>query len=141
MCPAPKGNKFALGNSGKPPIFQSIDDLMKAVNGYFEYCSENTEKATITGLALYLGFCTRKSLDDYEDRGDEYLYIIKRAKLAVEHSYEMAGQTIDIFALKNMGWKDSQEIDHLNNGNSFDNLSDDELIKVAKRIVNPKTKK
>lgn len=110
--PAPKGNKFALGNSGKPPIYSSSEELSDKINEYFEYCEDNVDKVTVTGLALYLGFCTRKSLDDYEGKDDEYLYIIKRAKLAVEHHYEVRGNTIDIFALKNMGWKDSQAIDH-----------------------------
>ena len=137
---APKGNKFALGNTGKPPLFKSYIELMGKVNEYFEMCYDEKEKATITGLALYLGFCTRKSLDDYEDKGEEFLYIIKRAKLAVENAYEMRGQTIDIFALKNMGWKDTQEIDHLNNGNSFESLTDAELIAIASRISNSQTK-
>jgi len=108
---APKGNKYALGNSGKPPMYGSPESLAAKINEYFEECNTNKEKVTITGLALYAGFCTRKSLDDYEDRGDVYLYIIKRAKLAVEHSYEINGNTIDIFALKNMGWKDNQGIE------------------------------
>jgi len=109
---APKGNKYAIGNSGKPPAYANAVELAEQVNEFFEYCIENSEKATVTGLALYLGFCTRKSLDDYEGKGKEYLYVIKRARLAVEHSYELAGQTIDIFALKNMGWADKTEIDH-----------------------------
>ena len=110
--PAPKGNKYALGllTSGRPAYFVSPEILLDKVNMYFNYCIENDEKATITGLALYLGFCTRASLDDYADKNEEYLYIIKRAKLAVEHSYELSGQTIDIFALKNMGWTDSHDI-------------------------------
>jgi hypothetical protein len=109
---APKGNKYAIGNSGKPPAYANAVELAEQVNEFFEYCIENSEKATVTGLALYLGFCTRKSLDDYECKGKEYIYVIKRARLAVEHSYELAGQTIDISALKNMGWADKSEIDH-----------------------------
>jgi hypothetical protein len=93
-------------------MFDSPEELMERVNDYFQQCIENKEKATITGLALYLGFMTRKSLDDYALKGNEYLYIIKRAKLAVENSYELNGQTIDIFALKNMGWEDKQGIEH-----------------------------
>lgn len=109
---AAKGNKYALGNSGKPPIYDSVESLAVKITEYFEHCCDDKEKATITGLALYVGFCTRKSLDDYEDKSKEYLYIIKRAKLAVEHSYEIGGQTIDIFALKNMGWTDKSEVEH-----------------------------
>jgi hypothetical protein len=46
------------------------------------------------------------------NRKKSFSYIVKRAKLAVENSYELAGQTIDIFALKNMGWKDKSEVDN-----------------------------
>jgi hypothetical protein len=107
---APKGNKYALGNSGKPPMFSSPKELKDKISEYFEYCIKNNEKVTITGLALYLGFESRQSLSDYNIKSKEYSYIIKRAKLAVEHSYETHGQTIDIFALKNMGWVDRQEL-------------------------------
>lgn len=109
---APVGNKYALGNSGGRPAHYSLpEDLRDAVISFFDFCTENNEKATITGLALFLGFASRSSFDDYEKRNDEFSYIIRRAKLAVENSYELSGQTIDIFALKNMGWKDKSESD------------------------------
>lgn len=111
MAP-PVGNKFALGNGGgRPAHFETPEDLQAKCISYFDYCIEQKEKATITGLALFLGFASRSSFDDYDKRSDEFSYIIKRAKLVVENSYELSGQTIDIFALKNMGWKDKQEMD------------------------------
>lgn len=107
------GNKYALGNEGgRPAHYETPDELHKKCIAFFEHCIEKREKITVTGLTLYLGFESRSSLDDYVKRGDEFSYIIKRAKLAVEHSYETSGQTIDIFCLKNMGWKDKTEIDH-----------------------------
>lgn len=109
---APKGNKFALGNKGgRPAVYNTPDELRDAIEEFFDYCNETNEKATITGLALYLGFSSRSSLDDYINRGNEFSAVIKRGKLAVENSYELSGQTIDIFALKNMGWSDRHEID------------------------------
>lgn len=107
---APKGNKYALGNTGgHPPKFKSVEELAAKVNDFFEYCVNDKIKPTITGLTLYLGFAARSSLDDYVLKSDQYAYIIRRAKLAVENSYELSGQTIDIFALKQMGWKDKTE--------------------------------
>lgn len=106
------GNKYAVGNiGGRPAKYDSPDDLHAAVMSFFEDCQHDKIKATITGLSLYLGFESRSSLDDYMKRSNEFSFIIKRAKLAVENSYELSGQTIDIFALKNMGWSDKQEID------------------------------
>jgi hypothetical protein len=116
---APKGNKFALGNTGgRPPKFENTEALKTAIQGYFDYCLAEKEKVTITGLTLFIGFESRSSLDDYCNRNKEYSYIIKRAKLAVENSYEMHGETIDVFALKNMGWSDRLNLD----------LKDDRLI-------------
>lgn len=97
---------------GRPAHFESPELLHAACIEYFEQCRTEKVKVTITGLCLHLGFASRSSLDDYEKRSDEFSYIIKRCRLAVENSYENNGQTIDIFALKNMGWKDKSEIEH-----------------------------
>lgn len=111
MAAAP-GNKYALGNNGgRPVIYDDAETLSAKCLEYFEYCIENTEKATITGLALYLGFESRKTLYNYGEK-QEFLHIIKRACLTVENSYELSGGTIDIFALKNMGWVDKSEVDN-----------------------------
>lgn len=94
--------------AGRPPIFETPQQLEKAIEAYFDA----KPKVTITGLALYLGFCDRQSLYDYEAR-QEYSCIIKKARLRVECAYEenLAGNspTGSIFALKNMGWKDKTE--------------------------------
>ena len=115
---APKGNKFALGltNNGRPPQYESVEDMEVKCNEYFLECSENNEKATITGLALYLGFESRQSLYDYKEKKD-FSYLLKRATLAVENSYETSGSAFDIFALKNMGWKDKTEVEQTNVNN------------------------
>ena len=109
---APKGNKFALGltTNGRPPTFATPEDLEKKCNEYLVYCVENEEKPTITGMTLFVGFCSRASWDDYDKRQD-FSYIVKRAKMTIENSYEVSGGTFDIFALKNMGWKDKSEVE------------------------------
>jgi hypothetical protein len=109
---AKKGNKYALGNNGGcPPIFEKPEDLEQKCIDYLKHCIEEKEKPTITGLTLYVGFCSRSSWNDYKER-KEFSYIVKRAKLTIENSYEQSGGTFDIFALKNMGWKDKTEVDN-----------------------------
>lgn len=97
---------------GRPPLFETADDLQKAVESYLE--ETPVEKYTITGLALSLGFESRQSFYDYEERG-EFSYIIKRSRLFVENAYELKlsgnNATGSIFALKNMGWKDKTEVE------------------------------
>jgi hypothetical protein len=132
---APKGNKFAIGNTGgRPPAYETPEELEKECIKYFQYCVDEQEKATITGLTLFLGFCSRSSLVDYAKK-KEFTHILKRAKLTVEHSYEMTGNTIDIFALKQMGWTDKQELQHSGEINSnLSSLSTEELLKRAEAI-------
>lgn len=107
------GNKFALGltTNGRPPIFETPEEMEVKCSEYFQECADKDSKATITGLALFLGFESRQSLYDYKEKKD-FSYILKRATLAVENSYELGGTAFDIFALKNMGWKDKQEVDY-----------------------------
>lgn len=110
---APKGNTFALGHGfGKPPIFNSPEELEQKVIEYFQWCINQGLSPQITGLTLFLGFQSRSSLDDYCKRTEDYSYIIKKAKLFVESGYEemlQDGKMSAIFALKNMGWKDRNE--------------------------------
>ena len=126
---APLGNKFALGisNSGKPPIFNSEKEIEDKINAYFESLlnedqTQYTERPTITGLALYLGFASRQSLYDYGKK-EEYSYIIKRAKVVIEMSYEQMlltkSATGAIFALKNMGWIDKSLLDSTSSDGSM----------------------
>jgi hypothetical protein len=100
---APKGNTYAVGN-GRPPKYESADELKDAIDKYLQ----QEGPKTITGLALALGFESRQSLYDYEQK-ESFSYIIRRAKLFVENYYEM--QLIDgssaqgaKFALQQMGW-------------------------------------
>lgn len=117
---APKGNQFAKGltNSGKPPIYSSPEDMELKINDFFDSLidekQEYKKRPTITGLALYLGFDSRSTFYEYK-KNIEYSYMLKRASLVIEMSYEemLLSKTCtgSIFALKNMGWKDSQEIE------------------------------
>lgn len=115
--------------AGRPPAFTSPDDLQDLIDKYFESGIKtkkvvvgkppNTqvieiEVPTITGLCIYLGFESRQSFYDYEEK-EEFAYTIKRARLFIENEYEELLQTGNttgaIFALKNFGWRDKQEID------------------------------
>lgn len=97
---------------GRPAHYETPEELANAIQAVFDMPGFDF---TITGLAYELGFCSRQSFYDYEER-DGFSYIIKRARLAVEKAYEakLSGQSVTgaIFALKNMGWKDKSEIDN-----------------------------
>jgi hypothetical protein len=102
--------------TGRPPKYDDSEKMAKAIDKYFNECIENNEPFTVTGLALYLGFCSRVSLYDYE-KIDQFSSLIKKARLIIENQYEKyltnnektAGT---IFWLKNHGWSDKLETEN-----------------------------
>ena len=103
---------MAMADVGRPLIFSTPNELQKYISAFFQ---EETGRITISGLAYYLGFESRQSFYDYEKR-PEFSYTIKRARLFIENEYEKLlisnNTTGAIFALKNFGWSDKQEIQH-----------------------------
>jgi hypothetical protein len=101
--------------AGRPRIYDNVDELDKAIRLYL---SKNKTKLTVTGLALHLGFESRQSFYDYEKDG-EFSYTIKKARLTIEAFYEenllSRNAPGAIFALKNFGWSDKQELEHSGN--------------------------
>jgi hypothetical protein len=92
--------------AGRPPLYETPEEMQAAIDIYFA----TEQHITITGIALALGFESRQSFYDYEDK-EEFSYIIKKARLRVENEYEKKlitanSATGPIFALKNMGWAD-----------------------------------
>lgn len=73
------------------------------------------EPPTLTGLCLFMGFESRQSFHDYAEKA-EFSYACKKARMKVENNYEKnlitaKNPTGSIFALKNLGWKDKQEVE------------------------------
>lgn len=111
--------------AGRPPHYDSEETLTNKIDEYFNNIPTKKKVVsnqitldvpvpTISGLAYFLGFESRQSFYDYEER-PEFSYTIKRARLFIEKEYEeqlQIGNTVGaIFALKNMGWKDKTEVE------------------------------
>lgn len=96
---------------GRPPIWDDPEAFDAAVEEYF---NKKEITHTWTGLALHLGFESRQSLEDYKAK-PEFSYPIKKALLRIEAIYEQAlfykNAAGPIFALKNFGWRDKQEVE------------------------------
>ena len=134
--PAPKGNKFAIGNPGNTKNFETPEELEEKIQEYFDVCDSNTTEVyvkskaeiqtianpipyTIEGLCEVLG-CTRQTLLNYENREgyEEYFDTIKKAKMKIQRNKLERGlmgtsnPAVTIFDLKNNhGYKDQVEID------------------------------
>ncbi len=108
------------------PKFSSAEELDKLVDAFFKQLegrkrvakkadadkSTEPKPATITGLALYLGFNSREQFERYESKG-KFAANLKRARLRIEAIYEkkLHQSTFGgaVFALKNLGWIDKGE--------------------------------
>lgn len=122
---------------GRPPKWESPEQVQVLIDKYFDSTPE--EEWTITGLALALD-TYRSVLVDYQEK-DEFSYTIKKAKEKVQNAYEKdlrrKGRSGDIFALKNFGWSDKQEIDHTTKGESF-NANKEETKKAISQYLQGK---
>ena len=107
---------------GRPRKYNKVEDMEDAINKYFADCDIKSEPYTISGLALALGFDSRRSLLNYcnyeDDEDQSFLLTIKRARAKCEFDIErglLSGKynpTGAIFNLKNnYDWKDKQEIE------------------------------
>jgi hypothetical protein len=98
---------------GRPPKYETVEELESVLAKYFK--ETPMEQWTVTGLALHLGFTSRAALLNYQEK-PEFVNAVKEAKLMVEWAYEMAlrakGGAPEIFALKNFGWRDQQQLEH-----------------------------
>ena len=121
--------------AGRPLKFETVEEMENQIKAYFDKCNETEEPLTITGLALALN-SDRQTILNYEKK-DEFFGTIRRAKLIIENAYEKRlianGRAGEIFALKNFGWKDRQEIDSNIN---FNKSPVDELISSIEDIKN-----
>lgn len=93
---------------GRPPKYKNSEDMQKAIDAYFASCAgelarnedgtpqldrsgrpiiTGSRPPTVTGLALALGFATRKSLLDYQGK-KEFMAVVCTAKLRVEEYAE-----------------------------------------------------
>jgi len=96
--------------------YKTAKALQAKIDEYFTKVLEEERPMTFTGLAYFLGYATRQSVWQLSKREDELSLPIKKALLRIEQAYEERLQgnspTGAIFALKNRGWSDRQEIEH-----------------------------
>lgn len=84
------GHLWSLGNAGgHPPLYATHEEVHDKITEYLKW-EEATSKGkyTISGLALFMGFATRKSLDDQANRDSKFLYVVNRFRLFLTHYHE-----------------------------------------------------
>lgn len=99
-----------------PPIIKSPEEFELKMNAYIKDCKQRNVPLTIAGLANSLGFLSRISMFDYEQRNEPYSNLIKKYRMIVEQFHEESLATRSmvaghIFWLKNhAGYSDKQDI-------------------------------
>jgi len=112
--------------AGRPLKFETVEELQRMIDSYFDNTPE--DEWTITGLALALD-TYRQTLINYEGKED-FMDTIKKAKQIVENGYEKDlkkhGRTGTIFALKNFDWKDKTETDITSAGKALSSITSED---------------
>lgn len=111
------GKRFKKAvQQGRKPSYKTPTQMQKVIVEYFDDCYNRKCPATVGGLALALGI-SRLQLRRYESKTENFRTLVKTAKEFVENSYEELlihgkGSTPGvIFALKQLDWKDKQELE------------------------------
>ena len=122
----------------RPRIIKTPKQFDELADAYFRKCGDDGEPILLSGLILALGLSSRESLDEY-GRRQEFFDSVKRAKLHVEMEYEKrlcgTAPTGAIFALKNFGWSDRQDVELTGKGGSPLQVPD-----IIVKFVEPKHK-
>jgi hypothetical protein len=128
-----------MADMGRPPKYKTADEMQKAIDEYFKECEGvkaldkegepivtkygylykvEPKPPTITGLALAIGFNSRQSLLNYEEKDKDFLDTITRAKARVEayaesRLFDKDGANGAKFSLANnfKAWKEKQEVE------------------------------
>lgn len=126
---------------GRPRKYATSEAFDEKVDEYVEHCKETGDPILWTGLAIYMGFYGRREIDEYLAY-DGFSNSVKRAKSIVELAYEQrlvnsSSAAGPIFALKNMGWSDKQDINMTSEDGSMtpSQLTSEDLIAAAAALA------
>jgi hypothetical protein len=107
---------------GRPRIIPSPEEFDRRVDLYIDSCAKEGQPILLTGMILALGLYSKDGFYGYAEY-PEFADSVKRARMLVEMEYEKrlnlaTSATGPIFALKNFGWTDKQEIEHSGDPNN-----------------------
>lgn len=101
--------------AGRKRLIKTPEEMRKRIEAYEVQCIADEKPITMTGLIRYVGLGSKQALAKYE-KYEGFEEVVAAGKLMVEQAYEERlhgpNATGAIFALKNMGWSDKQEIEH-----------------------------
>lgn len=101
---------------GRPRKIDSPETFDMLVDSYIDMCRTANEPILLTGMVLALGLVSKDTFYEYQ-KFPEFTDSVKRARTLIELEYEKrlnnsSNASAPIFALKNFGWTDKQEVEH-----------------------------
>lgn len=93
------GHLWSVGNEGgAPPKYKTHIEVHNKIGEYLEWEDKASKgKYTLSGVALFMGFSTRKSFDDQAKRDSKFLYVVNRYRLFLTHYHEQKVQWVGGF--------------------------------------------
>ena len=135
---------LGITDMARPRKIKTPKEFDELVDQYVAQCKVDDEPITWTGMALALGFYGKDELSNYAQY-EGFSRSVKRARAIVERSYEARlngnSPTGAIFALKNMGWSDRQELDHRSGDRSMSpqgEITDEDLDRRIRELTGDK---
>ena len=127
-----------MSKLGRPLKFNSVEELEKKIEEFYDYCEERELPLTFERLAVFLEV-DRKTVYNYSEK-EEFFPTFKRVRDRIQADLMEKGlcgsinPTFGIFCLKNYGYSDKQEIEattvNTNKNIDLSNLSTEELKKL-----------
>lgn len=102
------------------------DEILDKAEEYLANCTEES-RPTRYGLFKACGFKTKQSFYDYK-KDPDYAGVLEQVEFMIEGKYEQQlangrGDGGIVFALKQYGWNDKQQIDHTTGGQQINTWS------------------
>lgn len=97
--------------TGRPALYPTAESMQERIDLYFAGIDESNPP-TVSGLALFLGFCDRQSMYSYKNRNEDFANTVKKAITRISDYAEKVllngkvSHTGAIFWLKNHRWSD-----------------------------------
>jgi len=101
-----KPKKKSKNPVGRPPLYKTPAEMQKKIKEYFDWCNKGELKATMPGMAYYLGFSHREAMADTAAHRPEFSVTVTRARLMIE------SQILGRFIQSDMGMKFALQCNH-----------------------------
>ena len=74
----------ACVRTGRPPIYETPEELQDAVDSYFAQCAEVGFLPTVAGLQYHIGMYSKDIWNEIERRGEEFSGVSKSTQLRMQ---------------------------------------------------------